>query len=127
MRAVAYWLLLVGLAACVTTAERRPAPSRGETAAAIKRWRDCVLRPVPGPIPDITCSSAVRRVFVTSLRCRPGERPGETRALCRFTTLIEPRRGGSERRGPECAWLVRDDVGGDWWVDSWPDADQCEF
>jgi hypothetical protein len=125
MRIAVLCLVLAGLAAS-TAAEARLTPSRAETADAIGRWRNCVLRPVPGEIPDLTCSRGVRRVSVTSLRCRPGDEQGEERVLCRFRTVIEPRGGGSpERRGPECAWLLRD--GGEWWIDFWPDADLCEF
>ena len=127
MRDAAPLLLLGALAACATTSEPGTAPSRTETAAAVKRWRDCVLRPVPGPIPDLTCSSAVRNVRVTSLRCRADAAQAQARTLCRFRSVIEPRGGGpAEARGPECAWLVRDE-GGEWWIDNWPDADLCEF
>jgi hypothetical protein len=112
--------LVMMLAGCATVPRDGTVPSSAAIARALDEWNFCL------PDQFTHCPHPPERE-VHVLRCRPADGPNPpSRVLCRFSGELLRPAGRRTAFGPDCAWL-RHRGSGVWIIESFPDADLCEF
>lgn len=120
-------LLVLPLAACATVPTASvDMPSRATMEELLYR-SDNICMFMSLRLPGEECNAVPRRQL-RMLRCVADPRPDPPpRLICRYAGVrLVPGGARALRFGPECAY-VSGHEGGGWRIDSYPDAEVCEF